>query len=149
MFAQEESKNTSENIQWGFQCKFEKGDIFTKYKNFMGYTCVDDKMVIVPEQADIVRKIFDLYLQGLSFWQIKDYLESMDIRTVTGNEHWDTTTIQKMRKNEKYKGDTILQKTYTEDFMTGKKVKNVGQRNRYYVSNSHPAIVSAEVFDKV
>ena len=73
----------------------------------------------------------------------------MDIKTVTGNEHWDTTTIQKMLKNEKYKGDTMLQKTYTEDFMTGKKVKNTGQRNSYYARNSHPAIVSDEVFDKV
>lgn len=149
MLAQEESKNTSENIQWGFQRKFEKGDIFTKYKNFMGYTCVDGEMVIVPEEAKVVKKIFELYLKGLSFGQIKTYLESMDIKTVTGNEHWDTTTIQKMLKNEKYKGDTILQKIYTEDFMTGKKVKNTGQRHSYYVSNSHLAIVSAEIFDKV
>lgn len=148
MLAQEESKNTSENIQWGFQRKFEKGDIFTKYKNFMGYTCVDGKMVIIPEEAEIVRKTFELYLKGLSFGQIKIYLESMDIRTVTGNEHWDTTTIQKMLKNEKYKGDTRLQKSYTEDFMTGKKVRNTGQRHSYYVGNSHPAIVSDEVFDK-
>ena len=149
MLAQEESKNTSENIQWGFQRKFEKGDIFTKYKNFMGYACVDGEMVIVPEQAEIVKKIFELYLKGLSFGQIKAYLESMDIKTVTGNKHWDTTTIQRMLKNEKYKGDTRLQKSYTEDFMTGKKVQNTGQRHSYYVSNSHPAIVSSEVFDKV
>lgn len=149
MLAQDESRNTSENIQWGFQRKFEKGDIFTKYKNFMGYTCVDGEIVIVSEQAEVVRKIFELYLQGLSFGQIKAYLESMGIKTVTGNEHWDTTTIQKMLKNEKYKGDTMLQKTYTEDFMTGKKARNVGQRNQYLVRNSHPAIVSSEVFDKV
>lgn len=149
MLAQEESKNTSENIQWGFQRKFEKGDIFTKYKNFMGYTCVDGKMVIIPEEAEIVRKTFELYLKGLSFGQIKIYLESMDIRTVTGNEHWDTTTIQKMLKNEKYKGDTKLQKSYIEDFMTGKKVENTGQRHSYYVSNSHPAIISDDIFDKV
>ncbi len=149
MLAQDESRNTSENIQWGFQRKFEKGNIFTKYKNFMGYTCVNGEIVIVPEQAEVVRKIFDLYLQGLSFGQIKAYLESMGIRTVTGNDHWDTTTIQKMLKNEKYKGDTMLQKTYTEDFMTGKKARNVGQRNRYYVRNSHPAIIADEVFDKV
>ncbi|MCK9217478.1 MAG: recombinase family protein [Firmicutes bacterium] len=149
MLAQDESKNTSENIQWGFQRKFEKGDIFTKYKNFMGYTCVDEEIIIVPEQAEIVRKIFDLYLRGLSFGQIKGYLESMDIKTITGNEHWDSTTIQKMLKNEKYKGDTVLQKTCTEDFMTGKKVKNNGERHSYYINNSHPAIVSDEVFDKV
>jgi len=149
MLAQDESRNTSENIQWGFQRKFEKGDIFTKYKNFMGYTCVDGEITIVPERAEVVRNIFDLYLQGLTFGQIKSYLESQGIKTVTGKEHWDTTTIQKMLKNEKYKGDTLLQKTYTEDFMTGKKSKNIGQRSRYYIKDSHPAIVSVEVFDKV
>lgn len=97
----------------------------------MGYTCVDGEIVIVPEQAEVVRKIFELYLQGLTLGQIKMYLESMDIKTVTGKDQWDTTTIQKMLKNEKYKGDTLLQKTYTEDFMNGKKVKNTGQRTHF------------------
>lgn len=149
MLAQDESRNISENIQWGFQRKFEKGYIFKKYKNFMGYTCVDDEIDIVPEQAEVVRKIFKLYLQGLTLGQIKMYLESMDIKTVTGKDTWDTTTIQKMLKNEKYKGDTLLQKTYTEDFMTGKKVKNTGQRTQYFVSESHPAIVTADIFGSV
>lgn len=149
MLAQDESRNNSENIQWGFQRKFEKGDVFKQYKNFMGYTCVDGEIVIVPEQAEVVRKIFELYLQGLTLGQIKMYLESMDIKTVTGKGIWDTTTIQKMLKNEKYKGDTLLQKTFTEDFMTGKKVKNTGQRTQYFVSESHPAIVAAEIFDRV
>ncbi|HBC30063.1 MAG TPA: recombinase family protein, partial [Clostridiales bacterium] len=149
MLAQDESRNTSENIQWGFQRKFEKGDIFTKYKSFIGYTCVGSEIIIVPEQAEVVRKIFDLSLQGLSLGQIKSYLESQGIKTVTGKDIWDAKTVQRMLTNEKYKGDTMLQKTFTEDFMTGKKRKNIGQRNRYYVKDSHPAIVSAEVFDKV
>lgn len=149
MLAQDESRNMSENIQWGIQRKFEKGEIYTKYKNFMGYTCVDGEIVIVPEQAEVVRKIFDLYLQGLSLGQIKAYLEAQEIKTVTGKDIWDTKTIQRMLTNEKYKGDTMLQKTFTKDFMTGKKSKNNGQRNKYYVKDSHPAIVSAEVFDKV
>jgi site-specific DNA recombinase len=149
MLAQDESRNTSENIQWRIQRKFEKGEIYTKYKNFMGYTCVDGEIAIVPGQAEVVRKMFELYLQGLSLGQIKDYLESQGIKTATGKEIWDTKTIQRMLTNEKYKGDTMLQKTFTEDFMTGKKSKNVGQRGRYYVKDSHPAIVSAEVFDKV
>lgn len=68
--------------------KFEKGDTFTKYKNFMGYDCVDGEIVIVPEQAEVVRKIFDLYLQGLSLGQIKAYLESQRIKTVTGKDDW-------------------------------------------------------------
>jgi len=149
MLAQDESRNKSEDIQWGLQRKFEKGDIFTKYKSFMGYTCVDDTLTIVPEQAEVVRRIFELYLQGLSLGQIKSYLESQGIKTAMGKETWDTKTIHKMLKNEKYKGDTLLQKTVTEDFMTGKKIKNAWQRNRYYVKDSHLAIVSAEVFDKV
>ncbi len=149
MLAQDESRNKSEDIQWGLQRKFEKGDIFTKYKSFMGYTCVDDNLTIVPEQAEVVRKIFEIYLQGLSLGQIKSYLESQGIKTAMGKETWDTKTIHKMLKNEKYKGDTMLQKTVTEDFMTGKKIKNTGQRNRYYIKDSHPAIVSAEVFNKV
>ncbi|NMB98608.1 MAG: recombinase family protein, partial [Clostridiaceae bacterium] len=149
MLAQDESRNTSEDIQWGFQRKFEKGDILTKYKNFMGYTCVDGEIVIVPEQAEVVKKFFDLYLHGLTLRQIKAYLEAQGIKTVTGKEVWDTKTIQRMLTNEKYKGDTMLQKTFTEDFISGKKVKNVGQRSRYYIRNSHPAIVSSEVFDKV
>ena len=149
MLAQDESRNISENIQWGFQRKFEKGDVFKKYKNFMGYTCVDGEIVVVPEQAEVVRKIFELYLQGLTLGQIKMFLESMDIKTVTGKDQWDTTTIQKMLKNEKYKGDTLLQKTFIEDFMTGRKIKNTGQRTQYFVSESHPAIVTAEVFESV
>ncbi len=149
ILAQDESRNISENIQWGIQRKFEKGEIYTKYKNFMGYTCVDGEIVVVPEQAEVVRKIFDLYLHGLTLGQIKAYLESQGIKTVTGKEIWDTKTIQRILTNEKYKGDTMLQKTFTEDFMTGKKKRNDGQRDKYYVKDSHPAIVSAEVFDKV
>lgn len=149
MLAQDESRNTNENIQWGIQRKFEKGEIYTKYKNFMGYDCVDGGIVIVPEQAEVVRKIFYLYIQGQTLGQIKTYLEAQGIKTVTGKDIWDTKTIQRMLTNEKYKGDTMLQKTFTEDFMTGKKRRNDGQRNKYYVKNSHPAIISAEVFDMV
>lgn len=65
----------------------------------MGHTCVDGEIVIVSEQAEVAKKIFDLYLQGLSLGQIKAYLESQGIKTVTGKEVWDTKTIQKMLKN--------------------------------------------------
>lgn len=85
----------------------------------------------------------------MSLGQIKSYLEFQEIKTVTGKDGWNVKTIRDMLKNEKYKGDTMLQKTFTEDFLTGKKRKNSGQRNKYYVKDSHPAIVSAEVFNKV
>jgi len=68
--------------------KVEKGDIFTKYKSFMGYTCVDGEIAIVPEQAEVVRKIFELYLQGLSLGQIKSYLESQGIKTAMDKNVW-------------------------------------------------------------
>ena len=95
MLAQDESRNKSEDIQWGLQRKFEKGDIFTKYKSFMGYTCVDDNLTIVPEQAEVVRKIFEIYLHGLSLGQIKSYLESQGIKTAMVKDTWDTKTIHK------------------------------------------------------
>ncbi len=103
----------------------------------------------MPEEAEIIRKIYQLYLEGSTLQQIKDYLEEHHIKTATGKEKWATAVIQKILKNEKYKGDSLLQKTYTEDFITGKKGKNVGQRDLFYITNSHPAVITAEVFDKV
>ncbi|WP_330400955.1 recombinase family protein [Sporanaerobium hydrogeniformans] len=76
ILAQEESRNLSENIQWGYQRKFENGDIFTKYKNFMGYKCENGNLFIVPEQAEVVKTIFMLYLDGMTLQQIKEQLES-------------------------------------------------------------------------
>lgn len=146
--AQEESRNMSENMQWAVKRNFEQG-IFANYKAFMGYRCVDGELEIVPEQAEVVKQIFDLYLAGYTFAQIKKELEKQKIKTATGKESWDVTTIQKMLKNEKYKGDALLQKTFTEDYLHGIRKKNTGQRAKYYVKGSHPAIICPEIFDKV
>ena len=145
---QEESRNLSENIQWGIQRKFEEG-LCSSYKHFMGYRCVEGELVIVPEQAEIVRLIFELYLKGYTFSQIKKHLEESGVKTVTGKTVWSANVIQQMLKNEKYKGDMMLQKTFTEDYLNGIRKKNIGQRTRYYVKGSHPAIISPEIFDKV
>ena len=145
---QEESRNLSENIQWGIQRKFEEG-LFSSYKHFMGYRCVEGELVIVPEQAEIVRLIFELYLKGYTFSQIKKHLEESGVKTVTGKTVWSANVIQQMLKNGKYKGDMMLQKTFTEDYLNGIRKKNIGQRTRYYVKGSHPAIISPEIFDKV
>lgn len=148
VLAQEESRNLSENVQWGYKRKFERGNDFVG-KIPMGYKRDDDEWIVVPEEAEIIRKIYQLYLEGNTLQQIKEYLEEHQIKIATGKETWATAVIQKILKNEKYKGDALLQKTYTEDFITGKKSKNAGQRERYYITNSHPAIITAEVFDKV
>lgn len=149
ILAQEENRNLSENIQWGYQRKFENGDIFTKYKNFMGYRCEKDNLVIVPEQAQVVKTIFNLYLDGMTLQQIKEHLESHEIKTATGKNVWATYVIQKMLKNEKYKGCTMFQKTFTEDYLTGKRKVNHGERAKYYIEDTHPAIVLKDVFDRV
>ncbi len=148
VLAQEESRNLSENVQWGYKRKFEKGDDFAG-KIPMGYKRDNEEWIAVPEEADIIRKIYQLYLEGSTLQQIKEYLEKHQIKTATGKESWATAVIQKILKNEKYKGDSLLQKTYTEDFITGRKSINTGQRDRYYKTNSHPAIITLETFDKV
>ena len=149
------SRNTVELLQImrylkerGIQRKFEEG-LFSSYKHFMGYRCVEGELVIVPEQAEIVRLIFELYLKGYTFSQIKKHLEESGVKTVTGKTVWSANVIQQMLKNEKYKGDMMLQKTFTEDYLNGIRKKNIGQRTRYYVKGSHPAIISPEIFDKV
>lgn len=115
----------------------------------MGSKRDNDEWTVVPEEANIIRKIYQLYLEGSTLQQIKEYLEEHQIKTATEKEIWATAVIQKILKNEKYKGDSLRQKTYTEDFITGKKSKNAGQKGCYYVTNSHPAIISNEIFDKV
>lgn len=115
----------------------------------MGYKCESGNLVTVLEQAEVVKMIFKLYLDGKILQQIKEYLESQKIKTVTGKDIWATYVIQKMLKNEKYKGCTMFQKTFTEDYITGKRKVNHGERTKYYVEDTHPAIVSKDIFDRV
>ena len=148
-FVQEESRNISENIKWGFKRRFEKGDTFKKYKRFYGFSYIDDEIVIVPEEAEVVKSIFELYLSGKTLNQIKVYLESNHIKNSSEGDIWYTATIDDMLSNEKYAGDSIMQKTYVEDFLTKKKVKNRGQKEQYYVKDSHQGIISREIFEEV
>lgn len=146
--AQEESRNMSENMQWAVTRNFEQG-IFANYRAFMGYRCVDGELEIVPEQAEVVKQIFDLYLAGYTFAQIKKELEKQKIKTATGKESWDVTTIQKMLKNEKYKGDAVLQKSYTVDFLTKKRVMNQGEIQKFYIEDDHEAIIEPWIWECV
>ena len=146
--AQEEIRNMSENIKWGYEQKFAKGELLNNYKLFYGYYVQDVELKINDEQAKVVRNIFQWYIEGFSFRQIKLELERQGILTASGGKVWHEKVIQGMLRNEKYCGDTMLQKTITEDFLTGKRVKNDGQKARYYVYNSHKGIVSKEVYMK-
>lgn len=148
--AQEESRNISENTRWGVVQRFENGKMIVNHNKFMGYTKNENgDLVIVPEEAEIVRLIFRLYLEGYSAGKISKYLEEHKIKTATGQDKWHDTVILKMLRNEKYMGDALLQKTYTVDFMTKKKVMNKGIVPQYYVEDDHEAIIPKELFYRV
>ena len=148
--AQEESRNISENIRWGIARIFEKGKVLVNCAKFMGYTKIENgDLILVPKEAEIVRLIYRLYLEGYSSVKIKKYLEDREIKTATGQERWHTTVIDNMLCNEKYMGDALLQKTYTVDFMTKKRVVNNGIVPQYYVENDHEAIIPKEIYYRV
>ena len=148
--AQDESRNISENTRWGVVRKFEKGKVIVNHNKFMGYTKNENgDLVIVPKEAEIVRLVFRLYLEGYSTGKIAKYLEEQKIKTATGLEKWHDTVVLKMLRNEKYMGDALLQKTYTVDFMTKKKVMNKGIVPQYYVEDDHEAIIPKDLFYRV
>lgn len=148
--AQEESRNISENCHWGIVRQFENGVVRVNCKKFLGYTRdKDGNLAIVPEEAELVRRIFRLFLEGNSSYRIKELLETDGIRTVTGNAKWSATVIDRMLSNEKYMGDALLQKTYTVDFLTKKKVMNRGIVPQYYIEDDHDAIIPKELFYRV
>lgn len=149
--AQEESRNISENTRWGIVRRYENGIISVNHKKFMGYT-KDKKsgeLVIVPEQAEIVKRIFRMYLEGSSILEITRALEEDKIKTVTGKDTWHPGVIERMLINEKYMGDALMQKTYTVDFLTKKRVKNNGIVPQYYIEDNHEAIIPKEIFYRV
>ncbi|MBQ0112627.1 MAG: recombinase family protein, partial [Bacteroidales bacterium] len=148
--AQEESRSISENTTWGQRKRMADGHGCIPFKVFMGYDKgPDGEFVINEEQADVVRRIFTEYLDGNSTTQIARHLERDGIKTVTGKTKWDKSVIISMLRNEKYKGDCLMQKTYTESFLTKKQIKNRGEVQQYYVKDHHEPIVSEEMYDAV
>ena len=149
-FDQAESQNKSDNIKFGLRRQMKSGKAMLNHSQFLGYTKGPDGVLrVVPEEAEIVRKIFDLYVQGNGVRKIKRYLEEHGVKTVTGKREWSTSTIDRMLSNEKYIGQVLMQKSYTPDFLTGKQVKNDGQLDMYLVDNAHEAIIDRETFDQV
>ena len=149
IFAQSESESLSGNVRMGKVMSAKKGNVSFCYKTFLGYRRgADNQPEIDPEQAEVVRLIFDRYLLGDSLTVIKQLLESREIPSPTGKNTWSVTTIHSILTNEKYKGDALLQKTYVVDCITHKSKRN-DDRPQYYVENNHPPIVSREIFDKV
>ena len=148
--AQQESQSLSQNVKLGLQYRYQQGEIQVNCARFLGYTKDENKrLVVVPEEAEIVKRIYREYLEGASMLKIARGLEADGILNGAGNERWHTSNINNILRNEKYIGDALLQKTYTVDFLTKKRVKNNGIVPQYYVENSHEAIIPREVFMQV
>ena len=166
--AQEESRNISENVTWGIRKRFADGKVSMPYKRFMGYRRGEKGIPeIVEAEAKIVRGIFRRFLEGATSTMIAKELNGAGIpcparksqlgEDETGTEkdkrkiaRWSPSTVESILTNEKYKGDAILQKTYCTDYIQKTFVENDGSEiPKYYAQNSHPAIISAEVFDLV
>lgn len=145
--AQEESRSISENVKWGQEKRRKEGKVYMSYKSFLGYEKGEDGLPkIVEKEAEIVRQIYTLFLEGKTLFTIAKILTGNGGLTKKGKP-WSQTTLRSILTNEKYKGDAILQKTYCVDFLTKKMKKNEGELPKFYVENSHPAIVSKEIFD--
>jgi hypothetical protein len=148
--AQDESRSISENSTWGIRRRFENGQFKMSTKRFLGYdTDEKGKLVINLEQAKIVERIYDEYLSGKTVDHIKRILEREEVKNWNGTTKWHAKTIQSMLQNEKYKGDAILQKSYTVDFLTKKRVKNEGHIQQYYIEENHEAIIDPLIWETV
>ena len=148
--AQDESRSISENSTWGIRRRFEQGRLFINATKFLGYD--KDKngnLVINEKQAKIIRRIYKEFLDGKGACRIARDLERDRVLNWNGKAKWYENSIRKMLINEKYKGDALLQKTYTVDFLNKKRADNTGQVPQYYVEDSHPAIIDKEIWEAV
>lgn len=148
--AQEESRSISENVKWGHRKRFADGKVSMPYGHFLGYDKGEDGIpVINPKQAETVKLIYQLFLEGYTFHSIARELTAKAIPTPGGKTKWSQGTVKSILTNEKYKGDALLQKCFTVNFLTKEKKKNEGEVPQYYVEHSHEAIISQQVFDWV
>ena len=148
--AQEESRSISENVTWGQRKSFSDGKVHLPYKRFLGYEKGENgRPAIVEEEAAIVRLIYRLFLDGKTPAGICDFLEENGIPSPGGSEKWSKTTVSGILQNEKYKGDALLQKKFTVDFLEKKMKVNEGEVPQYYVEGSHPAIIDPDEWELV
>ena len=144
--AQEESRSISENTTWGKRKQFAEGKTSVGYSAFLGY---DKDFKINEEQAQVVKLIYKLFLGGRSFYSITKELEKRGIKSPSGKDKWYISTVRSILTNEKYRGDALIQKEYTADFLNKTRRKNTGEIPQYYVEEHHEAIIPPDLFDFV
>lgn len=148
--AQEESRSISENVTWGQRKRFADGKVSLPYKQFLGYEKGEDGFPkIVPEEAEIIRLIYSLFMEGKTPTTIAKVLTQAGIPTPAGKSKWLSGVIQSILTNEKYKGSAKLQKRFTVDFLQKKMKVNEGEVPQYYVENSHEAIIAPDEWEAV
>ena len=145
-YAQEESRQCSENTLWRVRKNFKEGKTYGG-SSMLGYKLEKGKFTVVPEEADIVRRIYDLYLAGNGFCKIARILTNDGIKSYTGGR-WNKTTIGEIVSNVTYTGNLHLQKTYRENHITKRTMRNKGEKPIYIVEGNHEPIISQEIFDK-
>jgi DNA invertase Pin-like site-specific DNA recombinase len=145
-YAQEESRSASENCKWRIRKRFESGELIGM-SYIYGYHIEKGKIELDPIQAAVVTNIFNHYINGMGCERIAKTLNALEIPTLKGRQ-WDTGRISNILKNEKYTGNSLLQKSFTVSHLTKQRLKNTGQLPQYYVEGTHPAIVSVDTFQK-
>ena len=149
-FAQSESESISANVRWGKRQSIKDGKVTFQYKTLLGYEKgPDGNPVIIPEEAETVRQIFEWYLAGKSVRDIRLALVAGGFRNAVGNTDWTTSNLRSILTNEKYCGDALLQKTFVKDCISKKSIPNTGQLAKVLIQNNHEAIISHEIFDAV
>ena len=147
-FAQAESKNVSDNLKWRYQRKFQNGELAINATRFLGYDKnKQGELVINPAQAEVVKQIFEDYIGGKGSFVIAKDLNAEGIETVAGGK-WHSSTVLGILKNEKYRGDAKLQKTYRKDHLGKKKCWNYGEVESFYIANNHPPIISGDMWEE-
>ena len=145
--AQQESLSLSQNVRIGLEYRYQQGKVQVCTNRFLGYDKdANGNLIINPKEAEIVRRIYNEYLEGKSYYEIAKGLRADGLKTAAGKDVWAATTLRKILSNEKYIGDALLQKTVTTDFLKKERKTNKGLAPQYYVENNHEAIIPRHIY---
>lgn len=148
-YAQEESLSVSENCKWRIRSDFKRGVLPMFVQNIYGYErTADDGLKIIPEEAEVVKRIFSMYLDGLGVLKIAKILTE-ECAPSNSNGKWSEKKVRYILSNEKYAGDLLLQKSFCTDHLTKHRKKNCGEKPKYYVRDNHEPVISRQIFDAV
>ena len=149
-FAEEELVSMSRNVVWGNEKRLQAGKWYINASRLFGYMFNDNREVVINEkEAQWVRVVFQMYSEGFNTASIADHLERNGVTTIKGNPRWEPGTIRRMLRNEKYCGDILMQKTYSDGPITQRRVKNRGEKDMYLFEDAIPAIVPKHLWKRV